>query len=97
MKIYSLNTQFDAHKSFYDKAKVIDFEDSNIELRSYDTPVAAFRNGELELYDYTSVTKNNKLSTTTERHIREFIKQFSPSPAAHLTALKSAHRIKFWG
>lgn len=60
----------DSRKSFYGKAKVVDKGDGEYELYSYDTPVAAVKNGEVIYSDL------RKWSATTDRHIREFLAQF---------------------
>lgn len=68
MKIYELVPRFDARKSFYGKAKVIDHENGIIELLSYDTVVSRCKNGKAE--------DLGKWSQTTTRHQKEFRKQF---------------------
>lgn len=69
MKIYELTTRFDARKSFYGKAHVIDHEDGVVELQSYNTIVSRCVNGVVEHL--------GRWSQTTSRHQREFEKQFS--------------------
>ena len=71
MLIYELSPRYDSRKSFYGKAHVIDHENGVIELRSYNTIVARIDNGK--------VTENGLgcYSMTTNRHIREFFKQFN--------------------
>lgn len=69
MKIYELTTRFDARKSFYGKAHVIDHENGVIELQSYNTIVSRCVNGVVEHL--------GRWSQTTSRHQREFEKQFS--------------------
>jgi len=61
----------DSRKSFYGKAQVIDYHNGVYELQSYETIVARIENG--------TVTKSDigVYSTTTNRHIREFIKQYA--------------------
>ena len=70
MMFYELQARYDARKSFYGKAHVIDHENGVLELQSYDTIVARIENGK--------VVKNDigVYSTTTNRHIREFLKQY---------------------
>ena len=68
MKIFELSPRYDARKSFYGKAHVIDHEDGTIELQSYDTIVSRCVNGKVE--------ELGKWSTTTTRHQKEFRKQF---------------------
>jgi hypothetical protein len=69
MKIYELTARFDARKSFYGKAHVIDHENGVIELQSYNTIVSRCVNGVVEHL--------GRWSQTTSRHQREFEKQFS--------------------
>ena len=40
MRIYELEARFDARKSFYGKAHIIDHENGVLELQSYDTIVS---------------------------------------------------------
>ncbi len=68
MKIYELSARYDARKSFYGKARVIDHENGVIELQSYDTIVSRCENGKVE--------ELGKWSQTTTRHQKEFRKQF---------------------
>ena len=68
MRIYELNPQFDARKSFYGKAHVIDYENGTFELQSYGTIVSRCINGKVE--------DLGKWSNTTTRHQREVRKQF---------------------
>lgn len=68
MKIYELSPSYDARKSFYKKAHVIDYENGTIELLSYNTVVSRCVNGKVE--------DLGKWSNTTTRHQREFRKQF---------------------
>ncbi len=37
MRIYELEARFDARKSFYGKAHIIDYENGTFELQSYNT------------------------------------------------------------
>lgn len=69
MKIYELTARFDARKSFYGKAHVIDHENGVIELQSYNTIVSRCVNGVVEHL--------GRWSQTTSRHQREFEKQFA--------------------
>ena len=69
MKIYELTARFDARKSFYGKAHVIDYENGVVELQSYNTIVSRCVNGVVEHL--------GRWSQTTSRHQREFEKQFS--------------------
>lgn len=68
MKIFELVPRYDARKSFYGKALVVDHEDGTIELKSYDTIVSRCVNGKVE--------ELGKWSATTTRHQKEFRKQF---------------------
>ena len=69
MKIYELTARFDARKSFYGKAHIIDHENGVIELQSYNTIVSRCVNGVVEHL--------GRWSQTTSRHQREFEKQFA--------------------
>lgn len=66
---YELSARYDARKSFYGKAHVIEYTDGSHALKSYDTIVSTERNG--------IVTHLGKWSNTTSRHQREFERQFS--------------------
>ena len=68
MRIYALEPKFDARKSFYGKAHIIDHENGTFELQSYDTIVSRCVNGKVE--------DLGKWSNTTTRHQKEFRKQF---------------------
>ena len=68
MKIFELVPRYDARKSFYGKARVVDHEDGTIELQSYDTIVSRCVNGKVE--------ELGKWNQTTTRHQKEFRKQF---------------------
>lgn len=70
MQIYELQARYDARQSFYGKAHVIDHENGVIELQSYETIVARIENGKVVQADL------GVYSQTTNRHIREFLKQF---------------------
>ena len=69
MKIYELSARYDARKSFYGKAQVIDHENGTIELKSYDTIVSRCIDGKVEHL--------GKWSQTTSRHQKEFERQYS--------------------
>lgn len=69
MFIFELSARYDARKSFYGKAHVIDHENGLLELCSYNTIVSRCENGK--------VTHLGKWSQTTTRHQKEFEKQFS--------------------
>lgn len=68
MRIYELEARFDARKSFYGKAHVIDHKNGTFELQSYNTIVSRCVNGKVE--------DLGKWSNTTTRHQKEFRKQF---------------------
>ena len=68
MHIYELEARYDARKSFYGKARVIDYGDGCFELESYDTIVSRCVNGKVEEF--------GKWGATTTRHQREFRRQF---------------------
>ena len=69
MKVYELSAKYDARKSFYGKAQVIDYENGTQELQSYGTIVSRCDNGK--------VTHLGKWSQTTSRHQKEFERQFT--------------------
>ena len=69
MKVYELTARYDARKSFYGKAQVIDYENGTQELQSYDTIVSRCVNGVVEHL--------GKWSQTTTRHQKEFERQFA--------------------
>lgn len=74
MKIYELTPRYDARKSFYGKAHIIEHDNGMIELQSYETIVAKI--------DPSGEVVQNDLgcySMTTNRHIREFFKQYAPN------------------
>ena len=72
--IYELTARYDRRKSFYGKARIIETPQT-ITLQSYDT----------RILQYDKRTKKIKFlcrdawaySQTTNRHINEFIKQFT--------------------
>jgi hypothetical protein len=61
-----LQPRFDGRKSFGKKAWVID-ENGELVLKSYDTTVAMFKNGQPSV--------RGLYSATTTRHIKEFLRQ----------------------
>lgn len=65
-----LHTQFDNAKSFYDKA-IIEIVGNNLTLYSYGQEVLTINNN--EVIDFPM--EESKLSTTTLRHTREFLRQ----------------------
>lgn len=70
IRFTELEARYDARQSFYGKAHVIDHGNGRYELQSYDTIVAEVKCGKL-IWDAIG-----RYSTTTNRHIREFIKQY---------------------
>lgn len=68
MRIYELLPRFDARKSFYGKAQIVDHENGIFELQSYNTIVSRCVNGKVE--------ELGKFSNTTTRHQKEFRRQF---------------------
>lgn len=68
MKIYELSACYDARKSFYGKAHIIDYENGTLLLQSYNTIVSRCVDGKVE--------ELGKWSQTTTRHQKEFRKQF---------------------
>ena len=69
-EMFELQARYDARKSFYGKAKVV-VEGNILSLYSYDTLVAVIIDGKVTRADI------GVHSMTTNRHIREFVKQFS--------------------
>ena len=69
-EMFELQARYDSRKSFYGKAKVV-VEGNVLSLYSYNTLVAVIIDGKVTRADI------GVWSTTTNRHIREFIKQFS--------------------
>lgn len=65
-----LHTQFDNAKSFYDKA-IVEIIGNNLTLYSYGQEVLTINNGEVADFPM----EESKLSTTTLRHTREFLRQ----------------------
>lgn len=68
MREYELNPIYD-RKSFYGKATVIEKDNGDVELRSYNTIVARIRNGNFERLW-------SGYSATTMRHINSFLRTF---------------------
>lgn len=68
MKTFELNPM-NGRKSFYGKAKVIERDNGDIELQSYNTIVARIRNGKFERLW-------SGYSATTMNHINSFIDTF---------------------
>lgn len=69
MRKFDLPAMGDRAKSFYGKATVIELDNGDIELESYNTIVCRIRNRKFEkLWD--------GYSTTTMRHINSFLKLY---------------------
>ncbi len=64
---FELQPQLDNAQSFYKKAYTLHNNDGTIDLKSYDTIVATFKDNK--------VSVNDTYSATTLRHIKEFIYQ----------------------
>lgn len=69
MFTFELDARYDSRKSFYGKARVIDYENGKKELYSYNTLVSVCNNGQVEHL--------GKWSQTTSRHQKEFERQFT--------------------
>lgn len=71
MRMFELRPT-NGRKSFYGKANVIEKDNGDIELRSYNTIVARIRNGKFErLWD--------SYSATTMNHINSFVNTYGIS------------------
>ena len=73
MKKYELLPVYDSKKSFYNKA-IIEEENENIKLYSYNTLVCTLSHSDIILND--NIDQSLLFSNTTLRHIKEFLKQF---------------------
>lgn len=73
MKKYELLPIYDSKKSFYHKA-IIEEENENIKLYSYNTLVCTLSHNDIILND--NIDQSLLFSNTTLRHIKEFLKQF---------------------
>ena len=71
MKIYELAAIYDSRKSFYGKVKVIELDDGAIQLQSYNTIVC-----EIDKDGYFRKLWDGN-TQTTNRHIKEFTRQFN--------------------
>ena len=70
--IYELTTVYDRCKSFYGKAR-IEIDGIKRKLYSYNVHILTEENGAI-----TYITNNeNHFTTTTNRHINEFLRQFT--------------------
>lgn len=71
MRVFELRP-INGRKSFYGKASVIEKDNGDIELKSYNTIVARIRNGKFErLWD--------SYSATTMNHINSFVDTYGVS------------------
>lgn len=66
---FELTPQLDNARSFYRKAFALHMSDGSIQLKSYDTIVATFKDDKVNV--------NGTYSMTTLRHIKEFIYQLT--------------------
>jgi len=73
MKKYELLPVYDSRKSFYKKA-IIEEENENTKLYSYNTLVCTLSHNDIILND--NIDQSLLFSNTTLRHIKEFLKQF---------------------
>ena len=71
MNIYELTPRYDSRKSFYGKAKVIELDNGIIQLQSYETIVCETDNN-----GYFKMLWDGN-TQTTNRHIKEFTRQFN--------------------
>lgn len=71
-----LQAIYDSRKSFYKKAFVLYLTNGDIALQSYSTIVA--------IYHVGGIFESEKYSQTTNRHIREFEKQFDGTQSSIL-------------
>lgn len=81
-RLYSLVPKHDSRASFYNKAKVQVDGDSET-LISYDTPILKISNGKLEV-----LCDESALSSTTMRHVKEFLMQAEEDGAIDLKGAK---------
>lgn len=73
LDIRELQSIYDHRQSFYNKAKIIKEKGGIITLLSYNTKVAKVKdNGE----EFSILIKEDDMSQTTGRHIKEFYKQY---------------------
>lgn len=70
IRVYELTPVYDSRKSFYGKAKVIEYANGHKMLQSYETIVS-------DCDASGNVTHRGKWSMTTSRHQREFERQFA--------------------
>lgn len=89
--IFILYPRYDARKSFYNKALVIESEKNYI-LLSYDSVVCRISKNTKKITLNKSIDDELLYSLTTCRHIKEFIKQFSDAEYNTLKELKTIKR-----
>lgn len=73
--LYELKPQYDSAKSFYHKANVYRDNQGCIYLMSYETIVLEMRDSIISPTGETEIIIYNWYSTTTARHINEFLRQ----------------------
>ena len=73
--LYELQPQFDSAKSFYHKANVYRNDKGSIFLMSYETIVAEIKDATVTDTGEKQVIVHGWYSTTTARHINEFLQQ----------------------
>lgn len=90
-KTVYLEPVYSKSKSFNNKATVTTFEDRTI-LRSYETLVAKLEGGVMTLHN------TDKWSSTTVRHVHEFIQQngyiINETPSIKKSLLSSFHIVE---
>jgi len=74
MKRYYLKAKYDSRASFYNKAEIEDNEKGKITLYSYGSKVCEIEGGKYRLNG--SIKRALLFSSTTLRHIKEFLRQF---------------------
>ena len=70
-KVFNLQAIYSPRKSFYGKAKVVSLDEHTHALYSYGGPVAAVKDNQVILLSDWCC------STTTSRHVHEFLAQFA--------------------
>ena len=73
--LYELQPQYDSRKSFYKKANVYRDDKGHLLLMSYSTIVAEITDGMATEDGNPSVKVNGWYSSTTARHINDFLYQ----------------------
>ena len=90
-QISELKARFDARASFYGKA-TIKKNSSNIILLSYNTEILKYNKTTKKLKFLTK--EQEHFTTTTNRHINEFLKQFTTEGAKTKKQLLKMANIK---